>query len=214
MFFAPMFRPESRDRHLGAAPSPEAPLRDRIARYISAPLAPIEVRELPCHVSFREAEPTEWQIGAGAHPRRARSPTAGRRSATASRPTARSVCYIPDHEPGLGAPLDELEDEWISGFDLARDATLLHPRLPVHRRRVPATTWAGATRRSRTRWRSARRARAERLLLFHHDPLHTDDFLDACRRRRPGARWEELGGRRRTSVELATERRELDARTG
>jgi len=35
------------------------------------------------------------------------------------------VTYISDHEPGLGTPLDSLEPEWISGFDLARDTDLL-----------------------------------------------------------------------------------------
>src|SRR5438552_6652470 len=62
MFFAPAFRPESEIIIWGPA-SPEASLQDRIARYISAPLAPVEVRELPCTVSFKEAETTEWQIG-------------------------------------------------------------------------------------------------------------------------------------------------------
>src|SRR4030088_2318842 len=62
MFFAPMFRPESEIIIWGPA-SPEASLLDRIARYISAPLSPVDVRELPCHVSYREAETTEWQIG-------------------------------------------------------------------------------------------------------------------------------------------------------
>ena len=36
-----------------------------------------------------------------------------------------TVCYIPDHEPGLGADLAELNEEWISGYNLARDADLL-----------------------------------------------------------------------------------------
>src|ERR687884_720242 len=62
MFFAPLFRPQCEIVIWGPA-SPEASLEDRIARYISAPLAPIEVRELPCHPSFREADTTEWQIG-------------------------------------------------------------------------------------------------------------------------------------------------------
>jgi ribonuclease BN (tRNA processing enzyme) len=51
------------------------------------------------------------------------------------------------------------------------------------------------------------RVGAQKLLLFHHDPLHSDDFLDSfsgevC------ARWEELGGAP-AQVELAAERREL-----
>ena len=61
----------------------------------------------------------------GNDPRRVRHATAGRRSGTGSRPTATSLCYIPDHEPGLGAPLADLGEEWISGFDLARGASLL-----------------------------------------------------------------------------------------
>src|SRR5213595_1571866 len=49
MFFAPAFRPESEIVIWGPA-APQASLRDRIARYISAPLTPVEVRELPSHV--------------------------------------------------------------------------------------------------------------------------------------------------------------------
>ena len=46
------------------------------------------------------------------------------------------------------------------------------------------TTWAGATARSPTWWRSAAAlARANRLMLFHHDPLHSDDMTRPARRR-------------------------------
>ncbi len=123
MFFAPCFRPESEIVIWGPA-SPEASLRDRIARYISAPLAPVEVRELPSLVSFREADAVEWEIGPARIRAQAvnhRGPTLGYRIEDG--PT--TLCYIPDHEPGLGQPLAECEDEWISGFDLARGADLL-----------------------------------------------------------------------------------------
>ena len=62
VFFAPAFRPQTEIVIWGPA-SPEASLRDRIARYISAPLSPVEVRELPCDVSFRHCPETEWEIG-------------------------------------------------------------------------------------------------------------------------------------------------------
>ena len=149
MFFAPAFHPESEIVIWGPAAA-EASLRDRIARYISAPLTPVEVRELPCNVSFREAEASEWQIGSArvraesvAH----RGPTLGYRIED----EGASLCYIPDHEPALGAPLDECDDEWISGMRPGRRRRPAHPRLPVHRRRVPHGTWAGDTRRCRTR---------------------------------------------------------------
>ena len=44
-------------------------------------------------------------------------------------------------------------------------------------------------------------------MLFHHDPMHTDDFLDAFAGRAV-TRWEELGGRP-DHLELAAERREI-----
>ena len=204
MFFAPAFRPESEIVIWGPA-APEASLRDRIARYISAPLSPVEVRELPCTVSFREAEATEWQVG----PARVRAASVTHRGPTLGyriEDAGVAVCYIPDHEPGLGAPLDTLEDEWISGFDLAHDASLLIHDCQYSDLEYPAHLGWGHSPLSDA-LAFARRTKARRLLLFHHDPLHSDDFLDAfsgeaCRR------WVELGGRA-DQIELATERREM-----
>ena len=121
MFFAPCFRAGSRITIWGPA-SPEANLESRIARYISAPLSPVEVRELPCDVSFLDTPATEWQVGPATVRAEAvthRGPTLGYRITDGDE----TLCYIPDHEPALGAPLEGLEPEWISGFDLARDAT-------------------------------------------------------------------------------------------
>ena len=83
-------------------------LRDRIARYISAPLSPVEVRELPCDVSFRHCPESEWEIGSAriqAASVTHRGPTLGYRVSE----HGSSVCYIPDHELGLGGPLDQIE---------------------------------------------------------------------------------------------------------
>jgi phosphoribosyl 1,2-cyclic phosphodiesterase len=176
MFFAPMFNPRSEIVIWGPA-SPEASLEDRIARYISAPLSPVEVRELPCHPSFREAETTEWQIGsATVHAASVshRGPTLGYRIEA----DGASLCYIPDHEPGLGASLAELEEEWISGFDLARGATLLIHDCQYTDAEYPDHIGWGHSPLSDT-LAFAQRTDVERLLLFHHDPLHSDDFLDA-----------------------------------
>ena len=207
MFFAPLFRPESEIVIWGPA-SPEGSLEDRIARYISAPLAPIEVRELPCHPSFREAETTEWQIGSArvsAASVTHRGPTLGYR-VTAD---GTSLCYIPDHEPGLGASLAELEEEWISGFDLAREANLVIHDCQYTDEEYPEHTGWGHSPLSDALTFGHRTA-ARRLLLFHHDPLHSDDFLDAM-----GGRaitlWEQMG-RNSDGVELATERREIELR--
>jgi len=62
MFFPPCFRSDAEITIWGPS-SPEASLEDRVARYISAPLSPVEVRELPCSVSFRDTPATEWELG-------------------------------------------------------------------------------------------------------------------------------------------------------
>ena len=204
MFFAPAFRPDSEIIIWGPA-SPEASLRDRIARYISAPLAPVEVRELPSLVSFREAEPLEWEIGPAKIRAQAvnhRGPTLGYRIEDAGT----SLCYIPDHEPGLGAPLSALDDDWISGFELAQGASMLVHDCQYTDREYPNHLGWGHSPMSDA-LEFGHRVAAERLLLFHHDPLHSDADLDDMAAA-VAVRWEQLGGSAE-QVELATERREL-----
>src|ERR671910_23841 len=123
MFFPPCFRTESRITIWGPS-SPEASLEHRVARYISAPLSPVEVRELPCDVSFRDTPASEWEIGSARIRAEAvthRGPTLGYRITDGDA----TVAYIPDHEPGLGAPLETVEPEWISGYNLAHGVDLL-----------------------------------------------------------------------------------------
>jgi phosphoribosyl 1,2-cyclic phosphodiesterase len=192
MFFAPCFRSESEITIWGPS-SPEASLEERIARYISAPLSPVEVRELPCAVNFRDTPPTEWELNGAKIRAEAvthRGPTLGYR-VTDSDGTA--VTYISDHEPGLGAPLETLEPEWISGFDLARDADLLIHDCQYTDEEYPEHVGWGHSRLSDT-LTFARRVEAQRLMLFHHDPLHSDNFLDRFFETAQG-RWSDLGGR-------------------
>jgi len=203
MFFAPAFRPESEIFIWGPA-SPEASLRDRIGRYISAPLAPVEVRELPSLI-FREAEPMEWQIGSARVLAQAvthRGPTLGYRIEDGDT----TLTYIPDHEPGLGAPIAELEDEWISGFELADGASMLIHDCQYTDQEYPSFVGWGHSPMSDA-LAFAHRVHAQRVLLFHHDPLHSDEFLDTLGDD-VAVRWDELGGTP-GRVELAAERREI-----
>jgi phosphoribosyl 1,2-cyclic phosphodiesterase len=209
-FFAPLFRSQAEIVIWGPA-TPEASLRDRIARYISAPLSPVEVRELPCDVSFR-ACPERWEIGPAtitaasvAH----RGPTLGYRIEDGGS----TVAYIPDHEPALGADLDALEPEWISGFALAAGADLLiHDGQYADEEYDDHLGWGHSALSHALAF--ARRAEARRTVLFHHDPLHSDEWLDAHALRAAGA-WEEGGGEP-GAVELAREGAsyEVDPATG
>jgi phosphoribosyl 1,2-cyclic phosphodiesterase len=205
VFFAPAFKPQTEIVIWGPA-SPEASLRDRIARYISAPLSPVEVRELPCDVSFRHCPDSEWEIGPAritassvAH----RGPTLGYRLED----RGASLTYIPDHEPALGAEIEQIEEEWISGFALAEKTDLLVHDCQYGDLEYPQHIGWGHSALSDT-LAFARRVGARRTLLFHHDPLHSDDFLDELYAEASN-RWRDLGGDP-ADVEMAIERAEFD----
>src|SRR5205085_12697940 len=91
---------------------------------------------------------------------------------------ATSLCYLPDHEPALVGSLDELEPEWISGYSLAHDATLLLHDCQYTDEEYPKHYgWGHSSVGHLVRF--ADRTNAERTLLFHHDPVHSDEELDA-----------------------------------
>ena len=172
--------------------SPEASLRDRIARYISAPLSPVEVRELPCDVSFRHCPEAEWEIG----PARIRAASVTHRGPTLGYRIddgGSSLAYIPDHEPALGADLGAAR----GGVDLrlrARPRRLAaDPRRPVLRRASTPTTSAGATRRSATRSASPTApAPSAPSSSTTTRPTPTTSSTGSGPKR--GERWAELGG--------------------
>jgi phosphoribosyl 1,2-cyclic phosphodiesterase len=178
MFFAPLFDP-AREVVVWGPPAFWTPLRERLGRYISAPLSPIEIRELPARVEFREADPAGWTIGPArvdcalvAH----RGTTLGYRIADGGR----SLCYLPDHEPGLGRPLQGADPRWVSGMGLARDASLLlHDGQYSDEEYLGHVGWGHSSTSDAVAF--ARVSGAEHTLLFHHDPLHDDDRLDVIR---------------------------------
>jgi phosphoribosyl 1,2-cyclic phosphodiesterase len=210
VFFEPLFRSQTEIVIWGPA-SPEASLRDRIARYISAPLSPVEVRELPCDVSFRTS-PEQWELGSAritaasvAH----RGPTLGYRIEDAGS----TLAYIPDHEPALGADLGTLEPEWISGFALAEGADLLIHDGQYADDEYPHHLGWGHSALSHS-LAFARRTEARRTVLVHHDPMHSDRWLDG-HAERAAAEWV-AGGGTAGAVELGREGTsyEVDPATG
>jgi phosphoribosyl 1,2-cyclic phosphodiesterase len=204
LFFAPFFWPDA-DITVWGPPSGGS-LERRIGRYLSAPLSPVEVRELPSNPAFRACPAPEWEIGSAnvraqlvVH----RGPTLGYRISDGSS----SLCYLPDHEPALGGPLGNFEDEWISGFALAYDASLL-----IHDGQYSDAEY-GAHRgwghsRLTDALEFASRTAARRTLLFHHDPLHTDEQLDALQAEAVD-RWRGRGGAA-DAIAMATEGSELE----
>jgi phosphoribosyl 1,2-cyclic phosphodiesterase len=175
LFFAPLFDPEAEVTVWG--PPGPVPLRRRLARYLSSPLSPIEISELPAKVTFEDVPGARWRLG-GLEIRTAlvahRGPTLGFRVTERDR----SLCYLPDHEPGLGTALSSAPAGWISGLGLAHGVdALIHDAQYTDDEYAPRRGW-GHSRLSDT-LAFASRAQPERLLLFHHDPGHDDSKLEA-----------------------------------
>ena len=176
--FAPIYRPET-EIHIWGPSSPIASLAERVATYFSPPLFPVHLSEAPARIAFHDASDTEWQIGdarvashAIIHP----GPTVGFRIEE----DGRSLVYLTDHEPALGADLEAGPAEWISGFALAHRADLLiHDCQYTPEEYERKLGWGHSTTEHVAVF--AERAGADSLLLFHHDPMHSDAQLDTMR---------------------------------
>lgn len=151
MFFPPLFEP-GREVIVWGPPALRSTLRARLGHYISAPLAPIEISELPALVEFRDCPPGPWRIGAAT----LRAEVVNHRGTTLGirvQDAGSSFAYLPDHEPALGCALEDTDPRWISGLELAAGCDLLLHDAQSPPRSTPSAP-AGDTRRSATRSRS------------------------------------------------------------
>lgn len=175
-FFGPLYRPDL-DVHIWGPASTKLDLRTRLMRYLSPPLFPVRLSELPCSLTLHELADETTRIGEFAiesalvcHP----GPTIGYRITDAK---GRVVTYLPDHEPALGAdPFPSTPLEWTSGGQLAARSDLL-----IHDSQYSAHEYA-----DRVGWGHsslahvfdfAKLAAVRHLVPFHHDPSHDDSDL-------------------------------------
>lgn len=148
--------PRSRGRH--SVLSPALVRRLRIGRLGAAlacrdsrrsnrslPIAatfPLEVKDIPGTITFRDVPEEEWKSGSvrlRAQPIIHPGPTVGYRLEE----DGRSLAYLPDHEPARGADFESRAPEWISGLSLADEVDVLIRRA-VHRRGIPREDRLGA----------------------------------------------------------------------
>jgi phosphoribosyl 1,2-cyclic phosphodiesterase len=174
-FFAPFYDPEAEIHIWGPASSGES-LQTRLGRCLSPPLFPLGLHELPSNPHLHEVARGDFQIGEFGissaficHP----GPTVGYRITN----SGASVAYLPDHEPALGLRQFPLSREWTSGYELASGVDLL----------IHDAQYASEEYESRVGWghsslwhtlRFAALAGVKQLVPFHHDPAHSDEFLD------------------------------------
>jgi phosphoribosyl 1,2-cyclic phosphodiesterase len=199
-FFAPLWDART-ELHIWGPPSPTRSLADRISQYLSPPLFPVRLAEVPAHVLLHDAPVEPWTLGSAtvtARPIIHRGPTVGYRIDDGGR----SLAYLTDHEPALAVDLSTADPGWVSGFEVAVGADVLIHDCQYTEDEYPQRAGFGHSSTQHVA-DFARLAGARRVLLFHHDPNHTDDELESlCDRVRE--LWS--GG----SVDLAREGDEID----
>jgi phosphoribosyl 1,2-cyclic phosphodiesterase len=179
-FFAPLFEPET-EAHLWGPLSASFDLRARLMRYLSPPLFPIPVGELPCRLFLHEVPCGRTQVGGFTvfaalvcHP----GPTVGYRIEC----DGRVLAYLPDHEPALGADPSRWTPEWTSGCVVAEGADMLvHDAQYTDEEYAQRIGWGHSAFAHAIEF--ARLAEVRHLMLFHHDPRHDDTTLDQLRTR-------------------------------
>jgi phosphoribosyl 1,2-cyclic phosphodiesterase len=174
-FFAPLRRPGV-EVHIYGPASMTVSLSARLQRYLSPPLFPVNVRELPSDLHFHELPADTVEIGEFRvkaqlviHP----NPTIGYRIEGQQG----TLTYLPDHEPALGAPTFPQSREWTSGYRLAEGADLLIHDAQYTTDEYQARVGFGHSSIRQT-FQFAVLTNVGKLVPFHHDPTHGDDDLD------------------------------------
>jgi ribonuclease BN (tRNA processing enzyme) len=206
-FFAPLFD-EACEVHIWGPASPTVGLRQRLTRYLSPPLFPVALRDLPCRLTLHESALGSFELpglscqaALVCHP----GPTLGYRLVS---PTG-SLCYLSDHEPALGVRSFPERQEWTSGFELARGVDLLlHDAQYDDEEYAARVGWGHSTLGAAIAF--AHLAGVGELVGFHHDPSHDDDALDRLYARYAGALGVRTSAAREGDVRVVARRAALD----
>lgn len=175
-FFAPLWDADT-ELHIWGPASPLKPLEDRLATLLSPPLFPVHLADIPSRPIFHDVPDTEWRIGGAvlsaqyiSHP----GPTVGFRIEE----DGRTLAYMPDHEPALGVDdLTAVSPEWISGYGVAAGVDVLfHDSQYTEEEYARRVGWGHSSTEHVVTF--ALITKVARLLLFHHDPLHSDADLE------------------------------------
>jgi phosphoribosyl 1,2-cyclic phosphodiesterase len=176
-FFRPLYQP-GLEVHLWGPPSTTQSLHARLTRYLSPPLFPIRLRDLPCRLELHDTPRGAFEVpGLGVtadlvcHP----GPTLGYRLEAEG---GGVLAYISDHEPALGTGAVDGPPGWTSGYGLARGADVLIHDAQYTDDEYPSHVGWGHSSVSQA-LAFAELAGVGRLVPFHHDPDHEDQTLDA-----------------------------------
>jgi phosphoribosyl 1,2-cyclic phosphodiesterase len=178
-FFSLLWSPETK-LNVWGPPSPMLSLKERLAKYMSPPLFPIDLHDVPASTTFHDLPNEPWTIGSAtvsACPVEHPGPTVGYRFEEHGRVFA----FMPDHEPAaLGDFVNESPD-WIDGFAIAENAdVLMHDAQYTGDEYDTRRGWGHSSYADAVAY--AQVTGAKKLLMFHHDPTHDDATLEEMQR--------------------------------
>ncbi len=171
-FFAPLFVPGNHFRLAAGHLKPETDLKQVLVEMMMAPLFPIPPSVFQAQVSYTDFTAGETLSPGGDVVIRT-APLNHPNRATGYRVEydGRSICYITDTEHVIGAP-DRNILGLIQGADLViYDATYTDDEYPTYAG-FGHSTWQEGVR-------LADAAAVKTLVIFHHEPSHDDDRMDA-----------------------------------
>ncbi len=172
-FFTPVLHPEASLEIVGPVQQ-GCSLEEAMCGAIAPPMFPVALAELPGDIRFRELRSTSFEVGSAAisvfdvpHV----GPTNGYRIDAGGA----SVAYLSDFQQPIEggddpAVPDEVLDH-IRGVDV-----LIHDAQYDPGEFAAKSTWGHCTVAYAVK--VARAAEAARLVLYHHDPLHDDAWID------------------------------------
>lgn len=172
-FFPPIFNPAV-ETHIWGPASTTMDLIEHLGRYLSPPLFPVRLRDLP-NTEIHDVVPGSFAIGNVSvtadlicHP----GITVGYRLSD----NGATLAYLPDHEPALGVKNFPDSAEWTSGFDLMDGVDVLIHDAQYTEEEYPMRVGWGHSTFEHTMTLAAM-AGVGRLVTFHHDPSHSDEML-------------------------------------
>jgi phosphoribosyl 1,2-cyclic phosphodiesterase len=174
-FFSPLFNPAT-EVHIWGPAGYSQSLRARLGRYFSPPLFPVYFRNLTCRLMLHEVQKSSFEIGPFTiqsdyviHP----GPTVGFRV----QHNRKVFTYIPDHEFALGCNGRMYRDvKWLSGSELAANADLLmHDAQYTSEEYSARQGWGHSAMEDAIQFAGLNEVK--KLLLTHHDPMHSDQQL-------------------------------------
>ncbi|MGH1502021.1 MAG: MBL fold metallo-hydrolase [Acidimicrobiales bacterium] len=176
-FFVPLLRDGAHLQFVGPEQENGQSLEAEVCSFVRPPLFPIELQVLPGQIDFVETSHDRFDVGSASVLARAIphvGPTNGYRIDAAGA----SMAYLPDHQQPMDGSMSISDGvrELCDGVDV-----LIHDAQYDAEEFASKLDWGHSTAEYAVE--VARQCGVRHLVLFHHDPMHDDDWIkDATER--------------------------------